>query len=75
MLGNWHEDIVKLHDQYGTASRTFLPFSAFFYSNRNCDGVLGLYVRIVPNEVSTTSSSAVRVAYSYTGNPWVKVST
>lgn len=39
MLGNWHEDIVKLHDQYGTASRPFHPFPAFFPSNRNCHGV------------------------------------
>ncbi|KAF2787652.1 cytochrome P450 family protein [Melanomma pulvis-pyrius CBS 109.77] len=46
--GDWHDQIVQLHQKYGQ------------------------YVRIAPNEVSTISPSALRVAYSHSGSPWIK---
>lgn len=71
MLGNWHEDIVKLHDQYGIfICCPLLCYDRYSFTDPT---ISGTYVRIAPNEVSTTSSLAVRVAYSHTGNPWVKV--
>lgn len=67
LKGNWHLEIIELHQRYGAYSLelrdVFLTPSA------------GEWVRIAPNEVSSISPSLVQTAYSHSGAAWPKVST